>query len=308
MIEAAAAYTGTASLGARASVLLGRALLHGRTRADRYAADLERALAFYRELDDQAGIAMCVAALGLWAMWRGDRATALASAEEAVRRAQRSGDGFALAYALAHRVMATDYTPGAPLARDTVQQLRAMGDDLGVAVTCNVTGYSALATGRYDEAVEWLQDGLDAARASGMIRSIALLSNNLGLAKLFSGDLQTAAGLLSESLRLCRPAGTEHLVNETLLAAAALRWCSGDPPGAARLLGAARAGPDLPTVTDEDDVWDRLESEFIGPARSACDRATWDRAVRAGHEMTLDEAIEFATGSHTVTRDHPRRR
>ena len=301
LIDAAAAYAGAASPGARASVLMGRALLHGRRRANSYTVDLEGAHALYRELDDQAGIAICVSALGLYAMWTNDRALTLASAEEAVRRAQRSGDDFAVAYTLGNQLMAAVYEPGAPLARETVRRLRALGDLTGIAIACTMTGYSAVAAGQYDEATEWLRDGLQAARESGNLRSISLLTNNLGLARLFSGDLEAAAQHLDESLRLCRPAGMEHTVDETLLAAAALRWRKGDPLGAAQLFGAAQATPYVPRDSLEDAVWARLESEFIEPARSACDPANWDREIRLGSEMSLAEAIAFATRPHAAT-------
>jgi tetratricopeptide (TPR) repeat protein len=236
-------------------------------------------------------------------MWTGDQRLAGPRAEEAVRCAKRSGDDFALAAALEARVVGIlDYERIAPRAHETVPCLRALGDLVGTAFACSVSGYSAIVAGRYSEALQWLHEGLAAARNSDQLASICHNANNLGLARLFNGDADGAAQALAEALPLSRPAGLELIASETLLAMATVQARRGDGLGAVRLAAAAEASLTPPVVDDEAKVMARLRTQFIDPCEQALDRTTWQRATHDGATMPLSEAIELALTKANPTR------
>jgi non-specific serine/threonine protein kinase len=119
---------------------------------------------------------------------------------------------------------------------------------------------------------------------------LAFVCGNMGLAALYSGDLDRAQEAFEEQLRLCR----EHVfwvAAEGLSGLAALAARRGDPKRAARLLGAATAiGPwDADT-----DVRDALEQRFFEPARRRYGAPRWSQAHAAGTRLSFEAAIDFA--------------
>ena len=83
-------------------------------------------------------------------------------------------------------------------------------------------GYLAIEHQRYREALQWLDEGLSASDDCGGQRVRYFIRANQGLASLWLGELADAARALDEALELCHEAGGEEVVEEVLLATAAL--------------------------------------------------------------------------------------
>ena len=279
---------------ARARALLARARLTHRRDLAAYRQDLEAALELFKACADAAGVAMSLAHLTYVDSWAGQSEAAAAHSDEALEWAERSGDQFALATVHVESVTAAaSYDATAARAGAAVPYLRQIGDFVGITFMCSVTGFRALAEGRFAEALNWLDDGLDAARITDDAQAVRHVSANRGLAQLWLGDFDGAALTLAAALALTRKAGAEHMLEAPLLGMAALAARRGSLPRAARLAGAASAHA-MPRRTEEERVWTRLHDEFLAPARERLGDRPWLDAAREGASLTVSEAIDLA--------------
>ena len=292
-IEAALEQASEASPQARAHTLLCRARLTGIRQTPRYVADLSAALDLFRACDDLGGIAACLAHLADAEAWVDHREHADELLEEAQAFAERAHDERAVAVVLTTSALAaTDYEDAARRSRSAIEHLRRIGNLYEVAHLCNWTGYMAIEELRYDEALAWLSEGLDAARPLGHLNFVFLLNGNEGLARLFLDEVDNAAQAFSEALAVCRAAGCEDIVDETLLGMAAVAACHGDLARAAYLSGAAKGHQTASRGRGEDAMWARL-SEMLRAPRERYGRENWERIERDGASLTAGEAISM---------------
>ena len=284
----------------RAAALLAWAEAVGPRRADRFRANLEQARALFAESGDDAGVARCLAHLAKERAWFGEDSAGIALAEKAVEHAKRSGDQHAIADALASRVNgADDFAGAARHAPAAIRQLRAVGDLEQIAVVCSNVGASAIVGERYQEALQWLDEGLVAWDQVGGADMRYVIRGNQGVASFLLGEFADAARALDEALELCHEAGGEEVVGEVLLATAALAAVDCDLPRAARLAGAVERHKASVYPASELQVVDRLRAS-VERARSRADPDEWERAEREGAQLDLDEAIAAARSGLTA--------
>jgi tetratricopeptide (TPR) repeat protein len=303
-IDAALDLTGDVPAQARATALLYRARLNDVRHQQQYRADLHASLELFRACDEPAGIATCLSHLAVAEAWVGDHAEARALSDDAVRFAERSHDELILARVLAESAqVAADYDEASRRASVAVAHLTRVGDLLELARTCTRTGYTAMADGQYRAALDWLDRGLEVARRlKDDAQSTFFIRGNQGLAWLFLDELDEAAQAFGDALGVCREAGTEELVAETLLGMAAVSARRGELARAARLGGAARANKTPEPNRTEDSIWSRLGDEHLTPARQRYGPDSWDRAEQEGASLTVHEAIDLAlTQERTAT-------
>ena len=112
---------------------------------------------------------------------------------------------------------------------------------------------------------------------------------------------RTAARKLDEALELCHEAGRDGVVEEVLLATAALAATDSDFPRAARLAGAVERQRLGMRPAGEQNVLDRLYAS-VEHARSRADPAEWERAERDGAQLDVSEAIAAARSGLTAAR------
>jgi tetratricopeptide (TPR) repeat protein len=219
-----------------------------------------------------------------------------------VEHANRSGDQHAIAVALISRVNgALDFDNAARHAPAAIRQLRAVGDVEHIAVLCHNVGFLAIVHERYHEALQWLDEGLSAAHEWGGRDIWYPIRSSQGIASLLLGELADAARALDDALDLCHEAGAEEIVDEVLLATAALAAADSDLPRAARLASAAERHKALPHTAGERKVFDRLYAT-LEHARTRADPAEWERAAREGAQFDLDAAIAAARSGLTAAR------
>jgi tetratricopeptide (TPR) repeat protein len=285
----------TVSDHGRATALLYRGrLTDAHLSYQRHHDDLELSLVLFRACEDPAGMAACLGHLAWDAAWRGrfDQAEALAT--EAAQVAQRAGDERVVALALSiGALVASGYDDLAPRATAAVAHLRAVGDLIGLVRICGNVGYAATVERRYDDALSWLEKGLEFARPLGDPAALFFIRTNQGLASLFDDDLDEARQAFCEALTACRD-GAEDVADETLLGLAAVEAWQGDLERAAHLAGAAQSRETANRSVDEDTIWDRLYDEILTPARERYGTENWDRAAGAAAVLSLPEAIDLA--------------
>ena len=286
----------------RAAALFAWARLFGPRRGDPFRDNLEQARALFAQSDDDAGVARCLALLAVERAWHEGEAAGIALAEKGLEYANRSGDELAISEALVARVNCTDdFAAVARNALAAIRQLRSLGDLEQTAALCSEVGYQAIVAERYEDALRWLDKGLSVWDEQGGPMRRFLIRANQGLAWLLLGKHAEAARALDDALERCHEAGTEEIVDETLLAMAALAAEASDLPRAARLAGAAERHKTGLQVRGEQVVWERLHG-YLERARARADPDEWERAEREGTELDVSAAIAAARLQLTLVR------
>jgi hypothetical protein len=293
-LRAALERAADASSEQRADALVCRARLAGTRRSAESREHLASALELYRHVGHRAGVATCLAQMAALEAFAAEYGRATALATDAVAALKGVGDLRVIAHVHKETALAANgYAETAARALPALDSLRAVGDELHLAFVCSVTGYLALAEGRGEEALNWLRQALDGARSIRDPRLLYLILGNIGLARLFAGDLRAAREALDESVSLCRAAGMEDTVDETLLALAAVAAREGDGRRAALLAGAGERHSTASRAPGEDVILSRLRQEFLAPAHDA-NAEQWDRLAEEGAELTVEQAIDLA--------------
>jgi hypothetical protein len=292
--EAALAQAEGAAPTLRAEALLEWAGMFGPRRGERFRRSLEEARDLFAESNDEAGVAKCLAHLAIDRTWHDDAAGGMPLADEAVRRADRSGDELAVSIALVARVgAAQDYSTAVRFGPAAVEQLRSVGNLYDTAHVCNELGYRAIVDGRYHEALRWLDEGLSASNELGSAGTRYLIRGNQGVALLFLGRRAEAAHAFDDALGVCVEADAERIVDETLLGSATVTAVRADMTRAALLAGAAERHQVGLRAPGEQAVWERLEDE-LARARAGADQDEWQRGAREGAQLDVKDAIAVA--------------
>jgi hypothetical protein len=287
--------------GLRAELQLTRAALVGARELERFRADLEPALEYFRAAGDARHAAECLGHLAFGCAWAAEYEQARALADDALRFAEEVPDVRVLARALTHAAMVGErFDEIAEDARVAIPLLRELGHLGEIGRLCSLAGFIAISERREREALPWLEEGLAAAReATGAIR-LSLVLGNVGLAHLFLGDLDAAEAAFGESLALMMWSGEEQLVDETLLGMSAVSARRGELERAAQLEGAATARPLGSRNVEESEVWGRLMHEILDPVRGRLGPVVWESAARRGAALGLRELLDLALHRESV--------
>jgi predicted ATPase/class 3 adenylate cyclase len=215
-----------------------------------------------------------------------------ALADEALRWATTAGDDWAIAMAAHAKAMAA---PTIGELRERVDHAASLLDEVGnvylLASLLASSAYRALGLGNDRDAAELLERAMPIARQLDDPAMWMLLRGNLGLAKLLTGDTESARHAFREELRLCRELVDRHYISEGLRGLAAVAAVDGDLRRAARLVGASSAhryGQPFDVIEA------RLDASFFDAARTRCGSKAWDAAAREGGLLTFDDAIANA--------------
>jgi predicted ATPase/DNA-binding SARP family transcriptional activator len=215
------------------------------------------ALAIWRELGDEHGLAVAQNVLGLALYDQGDYAGAHALFEESLTLRRALGDRHGVAYALGNLGLVAHVQGDLPVARALYEEclaiLRELGDRGHVATALSNLASVAYDQGDYVAARRLYADGLTIWWELDARQGVAYALEG------FAG-VAVAEGQLERAVRL---AG----------AAAALRQALGSPLAPA----------------DRDRLQDQLEH-----ARRALDETAYDTAWSAGHHMALEDAVHQA--------------
>jgi predicted ATPase len=219
------------------------------------------------------------------------REVADALAEDALLRAQTSGDRWEIAKASSKTV---SYAPTLSELHTRVDRaaslLDAVGNIFELAAMRAGTPYGALYLGNHREALEFAERAIPIVREHGTPLQWTRLCGNVGLAALITGDTDRATDAFREELQLSHELVIRPLASEALHGLAVVAAAHRDDDRAARLIGAAVAHGGVP----HDAVETRLDTTFLQPARTRIGPDAWDTAAREGAHLSLQQAIAWA--------------
>jgi predicted ATPase/DNA-binding SARP family transcriptional activator/class 3 adenylate cyclase len=257
------------------------------------------ALDLYRQDNDDAGISETLSALAVAVgVFADDLAGERRYAREACRHARIAGDDALLGRALG-RLAAVSGDERGVILEQAAELLIRLGDYRAVASAYSSAAYVALSEDHIGEATTLLDTALQAVgRIEDPWETMVILSN-IGLARLFSGDLDQASDAFERALRL-RAQHVFESAAEALAGLAAVAAAQGRDERAARLRGAANTSG-YPPATFDKKIDDRLERDYLAAARTRCGDVAWRAAEQAGEELSGEHANAYALGRRSET-------
>ena len=283
---------------ARAKAYLGAgAMTFRRCEYERGREQLEEAVATYRMLEDDQGIASASHMLGSIAGERGDYARSEALHEESLVLRRRFGDEAGEAQALNYLAyvawLQEKHERAKELGEETLSRFRRLGDNEIIAWALINLGSSALYAGDHPRARALLGESLALSREVGFKEGVPWSLNQLGVLAYREGDHRWAQELLRESLEGHQDLGDRWRAASVLEVLAEVMCAQGRPEPAACLFGAAAAVREAITVPVP--LCERADhEEGISATRAELGEAAWEAAFAEGKAMTFEEVVEYA--------------
>ena len=272
------------------------------TLCDYPAADAfhNEALALRREPIDEEGVADSLHCLSASALMQGHYEHAEALATECLAMRRKLGNARSLAGSLNNlaglAAMRGDLAAAEPLYEEAVRLHRAGGNDHGIALGLVNLGVLACSMGSLPLAAQRHEEALAIHRALADRRAIAMDLVHLGRVALASGNTRNALARYGECLASVREEGDPLCIAELLQGIARFGLRAETPRDAARLLGAAeKLREDIGAPIE---AGDRAAHESAVAALRAGvgDDAEFERALREGRAIGVDEALVEARG------------
>ena len=259
----------------------------------------ESALALYSEAGDTRGIAEALCWLSAASVGQGAMEAARAHAEEACRQAGESGDQRVQAKALA-RLAAVSTDERTSLLAQAAEMLSRVGDFQEIATLYANGAWIATIEDRVAQAAELIEVAVGAAHRAASPWATLVTLSNLGLVRLFDGDLARAHEAFADALQqAARDEVGEEAVGECLIGLAAIAAGERRYEEAARLYGAARAGG-YPPTRDAQIIFGRLERDYFAAARERYGVTEWSCAEAGGAATSSDLAVAHALTRSTI--------
>ena len=264
--------------------------------ATRSIASLQEGAVLWRQIDDQAGLALTLSNLG-GVLVSYDSAKAIAILEEAlkIRRELNGQPGiYATMMNLGNAFNQQGQTNRAiELFTESLKQARAVNDDYSIGVTLINLGDSYTSNGSYEPAeecfaeAEWIYQNL-ADRAG-----LAEIKHGRGRIALKLGDHARALDLLSEA---CGIVFEMDIVGQTLVTMEGIAFAAqklDDFIKATRLLSACESIRN--TINLRRIAIHQADCEaYLKSLRTSMDESTFTTAWAEGSTMTLEQAVAYA--------------
>jgi predicted ATPase len=193
--------------------------------------------------------------------------------------------------------LATDFDGAARRARATIAEMRRTGIDLmheaPVLGNCARVALSEL---RHADALPWIEESIEVARAAADLPGVAFGRADEGCAAIGIGDWTRATTAFTEALEICRALGFFELVPQCTLGLAAVAAQAGNLERAALLNGAALEGY-ARSHEDSTDPARRISEPLLESLRDTAPER-WQSAARMGTRLNTQEIIETALAEH----------
>ena len=284
---------------ARARLHHGNELSHG-SQGEASIDGLQAALALFRQANDHSGISETLSSLAVSVgVFGGDLAGEHRYAVEACRHARLAGDDGLLGVALGKLGVVSGEDRRAIL-EQAAELLIPLGNYREVASAYSNAAYMSLIEDNIEEATSFLEIALHAVGSTEDPLQTEIILSNIGLARLFSGDLDRARDAFERALALCAQHNFSEPAGEGLAGLAAVAAEQGRDGTASRLRGAARA-LGYPPATLDRRIDDRLERSYLAGARTRYGDAAWRAGERAGAGLSREAAIAHALDERSET-------
>jgi predicted ATPase/transcriptional regulator with XRE-family HTH domain len=267
----------------------------------------EEGLTLYRRIGDLRGEAAMLVILGSTAYYMGDYPAARGRYEEGLEMFRRDGDEPSISVALNNLANIAKEegrnTDSVALYEESLAIKRRLGDSRGIAIALNNLGTMSLAQGAYERAAVFGEEALVLLRDLDD-KDVTAAIDTVARVALQHGATRRAATLYHEGLAVSGAAGDRELIAFCLegtgrVAAAECKMeRAGTLYGAGDALRTAVGAPLSPAEQVQHAV--SLEA-----ARTALGADTFMRAWKRGVEMTLEEAIVFASETSHVVEELP---
>jgi ATP/maltotriose-dependent transcriptional regulator MalT len=261
----------------------------------------QQGLEISRACGDDFTVPSALRTLGQAALRAGRFADATALIDEAIEAADATGNDWEAGLTLAAKAaIAVRQNTLKSAQRSYEAALEVLSDNnrWGVAQIQYGLGTLARARGDADVAVRHFEDAAEIFRELDAWIEIARCQAGVGWIALANGDLDLARARLGEGLRINQACGQRLGIARGLEAFAALAAARQQPEQAARLAGAAtqlRESLGQPTgIGSRGEKLLELARDRLGVAAAAA-------LFAEGREMTADDAVGYALGSHIET-------
>ena len=182
------------------------------------------------------------------------------------------------------------------MAQQSLKMFRKLEDQPGMAQAYNILGELARWTEDYEAAQHYYGECLRIVQLIGERMREAMQYVNLGVLAHYQDQYQLAVEQMRRGLVIFRELGTGYGLAMALAALAGPIAKLGDYEKAARLLGAADA--EMESLGANQQPVDQIEIEqFLIYVRQALGEEAFQEAWQAGHELSIDEALNYALGS-----------
>jgi tetratricopeptide (TPR) repeat protein len=257
----------------------------------------QRCLDLHQQSGNQRGVAASLNNLAHVARVQGRYDEARRRLEQAIPVLRAAGELRTVAIALNNLGHVArnqgDYGAAHTLYTESHSVMETLGDKMGMASALDGLGEVACSCGEYEEAEHLLQDGLTLYREIGHKEGMVGILENLARVARKRRDFAGAQLLYLESMALLRDLKDRQAIGICLLGLAELEYEHGKPERAARLLGASEGL--LDEVGAALEPTERAEYEHSAETvRTLLGDATYQEVWRAGHAMTMDQAISEA--------------
>lgn len=253
----------------------------------------ERGVRLARGAGDDAALSYLLRTISWLQQRRGDLRDALATMDEALAAARRSGDPQQLAWTTPARGNLRRTLGEIDGARsdllEAAEHLTAVGDTDSLGNVLANLGYLELEQGDLPAARRYLQRGL---AVSPIPADAAIVKQNLAQVVLVEGDVAEAAELVDDALSLSLQVGDERLAAYCTLDAALCLAAAGQPVSSAELHGTGDA-----LLARTGNSWEPFEAglreESHLDLRAVLGDDAFERAYTTGRQRDPEEATEI---------------
>ena len=264
--------------------------------ASRSIASLQEGVALWRQIDDQAGLALALSNLG-GVLVSYDSAKAITILEEAlkIRRGLSDQPGvYATMMNLGNAFNQQGQTNRAiELFTESLKQARAVNDDYSMGVTLINLGDSYTSNGSYEPAEECFAEAERIYQNLADRAGLAEIKRGRGRIALKRGDPVRALDLLSEA---CGIVFEMDIVGQTLVAIEGIAFAAqklDDLVKATRLLSACDSIRNQINLSRIQIHQADCEA-YLKSIRASLDESAFTTAWAEGSRMTLDQAVAYA--------------
>ncbi len=187
----------------------------------------EAALAIYRELNDQRGIATTLNNLGMIAGQQGDNAAARDFFEQALARFRAIDNKLGIAACLSNlgglMIIQGYYELARVYHEEGLALRREIGNTAHIAISLNHLGNLAKEQDDYQQAHVYYEESLSLYRKVGDKTNLAFILHSLGSVALHEGDIEKANSYFTESFQMSQSCGERQRMADALMGLGAVQ-------------------------------------------------------------------------------------